>query len=107
MIAFVVLSILLFAAKSLKYNKSHLWLLNLKPQEGILENSVTLKTAEHEKLSFPLCIVVKMALKLFIHRQLLFCVDNRRWVDNFVNIFLQFVFVICTVVQIVHSLFND
>lgn len=111
MIAFVVRSILLFAAKALKYNKPRLWLLNLKPRErtveGTLENSITLKTAEREKLSFLLCMAVKMALKLFIHTQLLFCEDNRRWGDNFLNIFLQFVFVICTVVQIVHSLFND
>lgn len=100
-IPFVVRSILLFAARALKYNKPRLWLLNLKPRErtveGTLENSITLKTAEREKLSFLLCMAVKMALKLFIHTQLLFCEDNRRWVDNFLNIFLQFVFVICTV----------
>lgn len=91
MIAIVARSILVFAAKALKYNKPHWWLLNLKPQErrveGTLENSVTLETAEHEKHSFLLCMAVKITLKLFIHMQLWFCEDN---VDDLIIFWISF-----------------
>lgn len=75
MTAFVTRSILLFAAKALKYNKSYLWLLSLEQQEhtvyGALQNSIILESATHDKHSFQLLhlSVKRSILKLFIHIQ--------------------------------------